>query len=164
MKKFLYIFAVFFIISCTSNTIYEKPKNLIPKDSMINLLTDMYIASSAKNYKNLNLQKRVNYTSLVYEKYNIDSTRFLESNIYYTSVIEEYTEMLDEVEKKLKIQQKIYTDSLNVKDSIRQIERKKTIEENNKRKKELKELKNSNSKKGKETEEEFLKNQKNKLE
>ena len=50
MKKgFFYIAILLFLLSCTSNTIYKKPKDLIPKDSMVALLTDMYIASSAKS-------------------------------------------------------------------------------------------------------------------
>ena len=57
------------LASCTSNTIYKKPKDLIPKDSMVALLTDMYIASSAKNRKNKFLKKEKNYVVLVYEKY-----------------------------------------------------------------------------------------------
>ena len=40
------------LASCTGNTIYEKPEDLIPKDSMILLLKDLYIASSAKSIKN----------------------------------------------------------------------------------------------------------------
>ena len=91
MKHFFYIAILLFLLSCTSNTIYKKPKNLVPKDSMIALLTDMYIASSAKNVKNKFLKREKNYMALVYGKYKIDSTRFDVSNDYYTSKIEEYT-------------------------------------------------------------------------
>ena len=59
---------------------------------MVALLTDMYIASSAKNVKNKFLKKEKNYMILVYEKYKIDSTRFDISNKYYVSKTEEYTD------------------------------------------------------------------------
>ncbi|WP_299118698.1 DUF4296 domain-containing protein [uncultured Tenacibaculum sp.] len=118
MRKILYITVLLFLASCTSNTIYKKPKDLIPKDSMISLLTDMYIASSAKNVKNKFLKKEQNYVVLVYEKYKIDSTRFDTSNDYYTSKIEEYTDILNSVKSNLDSLQNIYTEKQEAKDSI----------------------------------------------
>lgn len=118
MRKILYITVLLFLASCTSNTIYKKPKDLIPKDSMISLLTDMYIASSAKNVKNKFLKKEKNYVVLVYEKYKIDSTRFDTSNDYYTSKIEEYTDILNSVKSNLDSLQNIYTEKQEAKDSI----------------------------------------------
>ena len=106
------------IVSCTSNTMYEKPKDLIPKDSMVALLTDMYIASSAKSVKNKFLKIEKNYTVLVYEKYKIDSTRFDISNVYYTSKIEEYTDMLRRVRKNIDSLQNFYKKEQAIQDSI----------------------------------------------
>lgn len=108
MKKIIYIFVALFLASCTSNTIYKKPKNLIPKDSMVTLLTDMYIAASAKYTRNKFSEKSVNYTSLVYKKYKIDSIRFEESNFYYNSRIELYNEMLREVKEELDMKKNAY--------------------------------------------------------
>lgn len=138
MKHFLYILCAVFLVSCTSNTIYDKPKNLIPKDSMVNLLTDMYIASAAKNVKNKNLQKKVNYMPLVYEQYKIDTLRFQESNVYYSSVVEQYNEILLKVKNNLELKQKFYTDSLKVKDSIKREKNKLVKEKRRKQKEELK--------------------------
>jgi len=39
MKHFLYFLLVTFFIGCTSNTIYDQPKDLIPKDTMELLLS-----------------------------------------------------------------------------------------------------------------------------
>lgn len=125
MKQLIYCLAFILIVSCTSNTIYKKPENLIPRDSMILLLTDMYIASSAKNYKNKHLQKDVNYTALVYEKYKIDSARFSVSNVYYTSKIEGYADMLKEVKNTIVIKDSIFREQLNIRDSV---EGKKNLE------------------------------------
>ena len=73
-------------VSCTSRTIYKKPNDLIPKDQMIDLWTDIYIAQwQARAIKNKKLERKVNYMPLVYNKFNIDSVRFMRSNIYYTS-------------------------------------------------------------------------------
>ena len=88
--------------SCTSRTIYKKPKNLISKEQMVDLWVDITIANGAKNIKNKKAQRKINYMPFIYKKYNIDSTRFMESNIYYTSKIEEYEKMFQEVEARLK--------------------------------------------------------------
>ncbi|MFD0992722.1 DUF4296 domain-containing protein [Tenacibaculum geojense] len=106
-------------MSCTSNTVYKKPEGLIPKDTMIALLTDMYIASAAKNTKNKFLQNRVNYMYLVHEKYGIDSTRFDMSNTYYTSKIEEYNDLIKEVKKRLEAKHEVYVKLVDSLDSIK---------------------------------------------
>ena len=103
MNKPLYIIILsFLLVACTSNTIIEKPDNLIPKDKMVDLMTDLLLATGARNIKNINEERKVNYFPLVFEKYNIDSTQFKESNFYYTSKIDDYDIMLKEVERRLK--------------------------------------------------------------
>ena len=124
MKKLLLFFLVLFLMSCTSNTIYKKPKNLIPKDTMLLLLTDLSIASTAHFQKNISFQKKVNYISLVYEKFKIDSTRFKASNVYYMSKVEEYEELLKEAEKIIKKRLKEYEKEKKNKDSIKKVKRK----------------------------------------
>lgn len=101
MRNTIIIVAVLLVVSCTSRTIYKKPDDLISKDQMINLWTDIYIANGAKAVKNKRLERKINYMPFVYEKYQIDSTRFMRSNIYYTSKIELYEEMFRKVEKRL---------------------------------------------------------------
>ncbi|MCT4700015.1 DUF4296 domain-containing protein [Tenacibaculum haliotis] len=122
MKKLIYILIASISISCTSsNTIYKEPKTLIPKDSMVALLTDMFIASSANNVKNKFLKKEKNYMILVYEKYKIDSTRFDISNKYYVSKTEEYTDLIKKVKSNIDSIELFYIgkDSLNKKRSIK---------------------------------------------
>lgn len=101
MKKILIILTLTVLASCESKVNYEKPEDLIPKDVMIDLLYDMHLAVGTTNLRNKNLEKDRNYMSLVYEKYKIDSTRFAISNIYYTSQVDEYEEMFEEVERRL---------------------------------------------------------------
>ena len=101
MKEILCIVSMVFLFSCQSKVNYEKPKDLIPKEEMIDLLYDMHLAIGASNVTNKKFEKDRNYMSLVYEKYQIDSTRFAISNIYYTSQAEEYEEMFEEVERRL---------------------------------------------------------------
>lgn len=118
MNKFIYIavFSVFFV-ACTSNTIIKKPKNLIPKEQMVDLLTDIFIANGGKGIKNINLQRSVNYFPFVFEKHQIDTIRFKESNYYYTSRIDDYDEILGKVSIRLNTLKKQYDTEIRLTDS-----------------------------------------------
>lgn len=125
-EKIAIFFVLIFLVSCTSNTILEKPKDLIPRDTMSLLLQEMMIATSAKFIKNKNQQKNINYMPFVYEKYNIDSIRFETSNYYYMSTIDIYKEILEsareDLNKKHQYFKKIKTtlDSIK-KDSLKKV-------------------------------------------
>lgn len=109
MNKILVLLLVsLFVFSCTSNTIYKEPDNLIPKDSMIVLLVDMQLAVGARSGKNIDDKYGLNYMPLIYEKYKIDSTRFVESSFYYSTDIDNYTKILKEVKSRL---QKLNTEN-----------------------------------------------------
>jgi len=119
MKKFGILFGFYSVlIACTSNTIYKKPANLIPKDQMVNLLTDMQLAVFAKGRKNKNLQRKVDYMHLVYKKYGVDSLRFQKSNLYYTSRIDDYTKILKKVHANLLALQKELKATKKINDSL----------------------------------------------
>lgn len=94
--------------SCTSRTIYKKPDHLIEKEKMIDIWTDIYIAKGAKTIQTKKLRKDINYLPLVFKKYALDSLTFSESNLYYTSKIDDYEKMFLEVEKRLKELKEIY--------------------------------------------------------
>jgi len=120
MKNISYIiFLGIFFMGCTSNTIIKKPDHLIPKNQMVDLLTDMLIASGAENIKNIDLERNVNYFPLVFEKYEIDSTRFKESNYYYTSKIDDHEEILKKVDERIKAMKKELDDKIQLKDSLK---------------------------------------------
>lgn len=119
MKNTVFIFLFIFCVSCTSNTIFKKPADLIPKDTMELLIADMSIASSAKYFKNKNLEKEITYMYLIYDKYKIDSARFERSNIYYTSKIDDYKKILANVKIRLESIKDQYTEEKNTLDSIR---------------------------------------------
>lgn len=120
MKKISYLFFLsVFLVACTSNTIMKKPDDLIPKNQMVDLLTDMLIAAGAENIKNIDLERNVNYFPLVFKKYGIDSTRFKESNYYYTSQIDDYEKILNKVNERLKDLKEKLDNEIKVKDSLK---------------------------------------------
>lgn len=124
MKKISLLLLFIFLASCTSNTIFKKPKDLIPKDTMSLLIQDMMIASSAKFVKNINKQKKINYISFVYDKYKIDSVRFQNSNFYYISKIDLYEEIITDAKVKLENKKKFFTKLKATQDSINKLKRK----------------------------------------
>jgi hypothetical protein len=133
MKRLILLFSAFlFLSNCTSNTIYKKPTDLIPKDTMVILIQEMLIASASKNVKTINLQRKIDYFPIVYDRFKIDSTRFQKSSFYYISKIDTYTEILAQVKKGLEIEKEKYTvlkkrkDSIN-RDSLSKLKRKKPI-------------------------------------
>lgn len=109
MKKLIFLLlTMIFAVSCTSKTIYKKPDDLIEKDKMISIWTDIYIARGAKTVQTKDLRKNINYLPLVFEKYKIDSAQLSESNLYYTSKIDDYQKMFEEVKRRLIEQKEIY--------------------------------------------------------
>lgn len=124
---FLIVF-ILFLSACTSNTIYKKPDDLIPKDQMVDLLTDMYLANAAKNIKTKNLERNIDYMPLVYEKYAIDSLRFQKSNVYYMSRLDEYEAIYKKVEARLKKMLDTTRASKKAKDSLERLEKKNNKE------------------------------------
>mgnify|MGYP005994265733 CR=1 FL=1 len=132
MKKLSYLLAFLILGSCTSNTIFEKPADLIPKDTMSLLVQEMMIASSATYIKNKNMERNINYMPLVYERFQIDSVRFQTSNLYYMSKVDEYKLIFEDAKNSLK-EQKAYFDNIkSTKDSLRldSIKRNKDLKKN----------------------------------
>ena len=119
MKKVSYILIFIFLVSCTSNTIFEKPKDLIPRDTMTVLIQDMIIATSAKFVNNKNQQKKINYMPFIYDTYKIDSLRFKTSNLYYTSKIDLYDEIINDAKILIEDKKEFYTKLKSRRDSTR---------------------------------------------
>ena len=103
LRIFSLIFVlVIFLSSCTSNTIMKKPDDLIPKNEMIAIMTDIYLANASYNVRNKYQERQRNYMSLVFEKYGVDSARYNRSNLYYMSRIDEYEKMHVKVSENIK--------------------------------------------------------------
>jgi len=101
MKLVYTVIFIFLLYSCNDKVNYEKPEGLISKEEMTDLLYEMHLAVGTSNVRNIHLEKNRNYMSLVYDKFGIDSTQFAESNIYYTSNIDDYEEIYEEVQRRL---------------------------------------------------------------
>lgn len=104
VRCLLFMLSLILFIACESKVKYKEPDNLIPREQMINLLIDMHIANGTTGARDkTDDEMERNYMSLVYDKYQIDSTRFAESNFYYVSNIDEYESIFKEVQERLQV-------------------------------------------------------------
>ncbi|GAL72724.1 DUF4296 domain-containing protein [Jejuia pallidilutea] len=102
-KKLLVLFCIVLgVSSCYQYNKPEKPKNLIPKEQMVNILLDLKLigAVTGRDKEVLDSAKVVP-ESYVYKKYNIDSAQFANSNAYYTYYMKEYAEIYEKVKDSL---------------------------------------------------------------
>ena len=86
--------------SCNNNSV-EKPKNLIGKDKMVDILYDISLLEAIKT-QNINggMNSKMG-NEYIYKKYKIDSVQFVKSNKYYASDIEEYKKMFEKIKERL---------------------------------------------------------------
>jgi hypothetical protein len=99
--------SVLFLFSCQDVKRPEKPANLISKEKMIDILSDVYISNASRNVNNKLIKKmNLKLDSLIYAKYEIDSLQFVESNTYYSADLKIYSNLLTDVQNRLKVLQK----------------------------------------------------------
>lgn len=92
----------------------EPPENLLPKEKFVQILADAYVAnaSRSRSVNNRILRtKGIQLDSLLYNKHQVDSLSFAESNAYYASNLDVYTQIILDVEKLL-TEKKARIDSL----------------------------------------------------
>lgn len=107
----IFIGIILVATSCYQYNKPEKPKDLITKDQMVNILIDVKLLTSAngKNKKILE-DSKLHPEAYVYKKYNIDSSRFANSNNYYSYYAEEYNEIYSKIKDSLGTLQNILKD------------------------------------------------------
>ena len=108
MKKLVLIFVLLVgFYSCTSKN-YDKPKNLISKSEMIDIMTDLYISQQGLSmFPTQNEDQNLNFAKDavdIMKAYDITFHTFEESYKYYAMNPEKFKKMLDEVKVKLEDQ------------------------------------------------------------
>ena len=106
MKRLLGILILVILQSCNSELHgLEKPQNLISRDEMIGLMTDMLILEGhiQTTYSTVNRYYKVMTASGRYylKSKNVTEKQYEDSFVYYTSTHKEYKLMLDEVMENL---------------------------------------------------------------
>ena len=81
MRILFYLVISLQMYSCFENVTYEKPENLIPKDKMVEVLSEFIIINSAQGNNKKVIENQIKYpVKYIYNKYSIDSAQFDKSN------------------------------------------------------------------------------------
>ena len=115
------------VVSCAEKVV-EEPDNLIPKEKMVDILHDLAILNATKTTIGAKLDESgIDIMEFLYKKYQIDSTQFSESDLYYASLPLEYQAIYTEVETRLDKRQKAMEEATEKKnDSIRKANEKRS--------------------------------------
>lgn len=120
--KWILIFSVL-LVSCQNVEEIKKPENLIPEQKMVEVLTELSILYSARNYNKKILEETgLPLDSYLYDKYQIDSLQFAQSTEYYAKNYNQFEIIYKQVKtnlEKMKIDFEVIRDEeKRVKDSI----------------------------------------------
>lgn len=121
MKQFIVFFILVFSLSGCKEEAIKKPKDLIEKKVMVDILYDLSLLEASK-YQNLGKigNKKVSPSQFIYNKYKTDSIQVLKSNMYYASNIEAYKAMFDEIGTRLNAKNKEIEAVVKAKSKIKQ--------------------------------------------
>lgn len=116
MKKLIHLlFISLMAVGCQQVDKPAKPDDLIAKELMVDIFTDVYLSNAAKSVNNKVIRQRgIKLDSFIYKKYRIDSLQFVNSNAYYSADLDTYQEIFKAVEARLTLLNK-ELDSLNFK-------------------------------------------------
>lgn len=127
MKRVLILFFGFLVVACAEKVV-EPPENLIPEAKMVDILHDLAVLNATKTSFAYILDKNnVKTMDFLFQKYQIDSTQFAQSDKYYASIPLQYQMIYEQVEARLEKKRKALEDQ-NTKrnDSTRAAQKKRT--------------------------------------
>ncbi|WP_339625369.1 DUF4296 domain-containing protein [uncultured Maribacter sp.] len=105
MRYSLSVMLVMLLLFSCAEELIEKPENLIPQDKMVLIFKEMAIVNAAKGTNIGKLKDNgIEPTSYIFEKFEIDSAQFVDSDRYYASKPLLYETMYKDVEAKLENQ------------------------------------------------------------
>lgn len=103
-KLSIYLSTIVLVTSCYKFDKPDKPKNLIPKEQMVNILLDIRLLSSANGSNKIILENNNIYqNTYIYNKYQIDSLQFALSNNYYAYYVKDYKAIYAKVKDSLDV-------------------------------------------------------------
>lgn len=105
-KYFFLVLAIFIVFSACDEPVVPKPKKLVPRDRMVEMLTDMHIAESVFQNRRYSRDQVFQFSEAdfyysILKKYNVVDTTFEQSLIYYSSYPKEFEKIYSRVLNKL---------------------------------------------------------------
>ncbi len=131
--KFLKVFVIACILSsCQNIEEIKKPDNLIPEDKMVEVLTELNLLNSAKNYNKRILEETgLQPDTYLYSKYKIDSLQLAESTTYYAKKYDKFDGIYQKVKQNLEAMKAklevIREEEQRIEDSLRALDKKDTL-------------------------------------
>lgn len=102
------------LVGCQDVRYPEAPENLIPEETMMDIMADAYSGHAARSVNNKVLRSnKVALDSALYIKYQVDSLQFARSNAFYTTDLDTYTRILQGVEERLMKRKKVIDSAMN---------------------------------------------------
>jgi len=120
MKKIVFALGFLMLLGCAEKVV-DKPKNLIPKDKMIDILHDLALLNATRTTIGARMDDMgIETMEFLYNRYQIDSLQFSQSDLYYASRPLEYQAIYTAVEARLDERVKVLEEAAAIKsDSIR---------------------------------------------
>lgn len=88
-------------VSC-GKKLLETPDNLIPRERMVDILYEMAVLDALDNsHPQVLVENNIMVMPYLFDKYGVDSLQFVQSDLYYASVPEEYEKIYKAVEERL---------------------------------------------------------------
>ena len=104
--------AIILLLIFGCNNSIEKPKkpdNLISEVVMVDIMYDAFILNSAKGVNKRMLENNGIFPeNYIFDKYNVDSTQFANSNNYYAYDTKTYESILKRIREKIEADKKKY--------------------------------------------------------
>lgn len=129
LKKFLF-FSVFIyvLLSCSDVEKHPEPENLLPKEKMVKIYTDMVLLdavkrSTSKNFESYNLDG----SDHIYNKYKIDSTTLADNVLYYNLNFEVNSEIYKKVKENIEDRKTLIDSIVHLRDSLKKLEQQKKL-------------------------------------
>ena len=122
MVRISIILLIIIVIGCQSVQKAPEPSQIIDKERMVEMLTDIAVLKAAKgSYRRVLEEHDVNPEEFILKKYGIDSVTFAENNAWYASQLKEYEKIFNEVKDNLSASKEEYEKRRNTEDSIQRI-------------------------------------------
>jgi len=110
-RLILYIAALIFITACYKFKEPEKPKNLISKTKMADILIDLKLINAANSTnKKIITNHNIEAENYIFSKYNVDSLQFALSNEYYAFHVEDYEDIYNKAKDSIEALKVFYED------------------------------------------------------
>lgn len=115
MRHLALLLFVLLFVSCGEELI-DPPENLIPKAKMTEILYDLSLMDAIEsNYPRALERNDILVMELIYEKYGIDSTQFVQSDLYYASKPDQYEEIYQALHDRLNKERDSITEAMQEK-------------------------------------------------